>query len=135
MCRLIVACAAALAVAGCGGGGGPSPATVSGTVAVDGAPLASGVITFTGPNGQPGTSKVEQGRYEVRTVAGANRVQISAPVVVATRPESKSPGAALVEITEESLPDKYHARSELTFDAQSGGNTKDWALQGKPKKK
>ncbi|MBN9517796.1 hypothetical protein J0H58_04630 [bacterium] len=102
---------------------------------MDDSPLASGVITFTGPNGQSGTGKVEQGRYEVRTVAGANRVQVSAPVVVATRPESKSPGAALVEITEESLPDKYHVRSELTFDAQSGGNTKDWALQGKPKKK
>lgn len=126
--------AAALAAAGCGSGG-PAAATVSGQVTVESAPLAAGVITFTGPNGQSATGTVENGRYEVRTVAGANRVQISAPVVIGKRASSKAPDAPQVEITEESLPEKYHAASELTFEAQPGNNSKDWVLQGKPKRR
>jgi hypothetical protein len=135
MCRLTnLFVAAALAAVGCGSSG-PAAATVSGQVTVDNAPLAAGIITFTGPNGQSATGTVENGRYEVRTVAGANRVQVSAPVVVGKRPSSAAPDAPQVEITEESLPEKYHAATELTFEAQPGNNSKDWALQGKPKRR
>jgi hypothetical protein len=58
-------------------------------------------------------------------------VQISAPVVVGTRKEYDDPAAPTVEITQESLPDRYHTATELTFEALPGQNAKDWSVESK----
>src|SRR3954463_11952348 len=83
-------------VAGCG----PAVAVVTGEVQVDGKPMAKGVITVTPAQGPPTTANVVEGRYEVRTTPGEQRVMFSMPVVVSTRKDSKSPNATLIEITE-----------------------------------
>jgi hypothetical protein len=120
-------------LAGCGDG--PASATVSGEVKVDGVPVEKGTITFTPADGkgQPVTADVVNGKYEVRTTAGKKTVMISAPVVVEKRKDSTAPDAQWIESTKESLPDKYHSKSELTLDVQSGSNTKDWDLKVKTK--
>jgi hypothetical protein len=119
-----------------GSGCGPGTATIDGEVTVDGKPLEKGVISYTPAdgNGAPVTAEVRNGRYEVRTVAGRKVVQISAPIVVGQRKEHKGPGAALIDITEESLPPSCNSKSELTFEATAGANTKNWAVESKGRK-
>ena len=110
-------------------------ATISGEVKVDGKPVAKGTITFAALDGPapPASATIAEGRYEVTTVAGSKRVLISAPVVVRKQKEYDGPDAPMVDITAESLPDRYHANSELTFDAKARANVKDWNLDGKKK--
>jgi hypothetical protein len=120
-------------LAGCG----PTTATVRGEVTVDGQPLEKGVISYVpaDSNGVPVTAEVRNGKYELTTAPGKKVVQISAPVVVGKRKEHNGPGAALVEITEESLPPRYNSSTELTFEVRPGSNTKDWSVTkkaGKP---
>jgi hypothetical protein len=117
--------------AGCGG---PGAATVSGEVKVDGEPLQKGVISFSPLEGAGAVAsgQIENGRYSVQTTPGKKRVQISAPIVTGQRREYNSPNAPMVEITEEGLADKYHTKSELTFDVQAGNNTRDWTVEKKP---
>lgn len=120
---------------GCGLAGGcdpaPAGATVTGQVTVDGRPLAKGVITYVPADttGRPVSAEVVDGRYEVATTAGPKKVMLSAPTVIARHRESSAPDAPMVEQTAESLPAKYHAETELTFDVKPGGNTKDWAVE------
>ena len=124
---LVLIPAATVLASGCGSG--PETATVSGGVSVDGKPLENGVIAFTGPDGKTATAKVANGKYDLRTTLGNNQVQISAPVVTGKRKESSAPDAPLVEITAESLPDRYNAKSGLAFEVKSGANTKDWEVE------
>ncbi|MBN9122972.1 MAG: hypothetical protein J0I06_28180 [Planctomycetes bacterium] len=126
---LLAGCTAAGALAGCSGGG-PDPATVSGAVKVNGAPVANGTIAFAPADGTgaPATGDIKNGRYEVRTTAGKKVVQVSVPVVSGKHKAHVGPDAPWVEVTSESLPDKYHSKSELTFEVKAGSNTKDWDL-------
>ena len=111
-------------------GCGPSLATIQGAVTVDGRPLENGVISFVPDDGQGDstTANVQSGKYHLQATPGKKRVQISAPVVAGRRQEYNSPDAPWVEITKESLPDHYHANTQLTFVAQPGDNLKDWSL-------
>lgn len=120
-------------LAGCSSG--PASATVSGEVKVNGAPVEKGTISFAPAEGKgaPASGEIKNGRYEVRTTAGKKLVQISAPVVTGKRKDSSAPDAQWLEITEESIPEKYNSKSELNFDVQSGSNSKDWALEVKKK--
>ena len=123
----VVVCGPAL---GCGGGSG-GPVTVRGQVTADGKPLDKGVVSFS--NGvHSATATVENGSYQLQAQPGPNRVQISAPVVVRQVKEYDGPNAPMMDISEESLPDKYNAKSDLSFDVPAGGGTKDWAVERKP---
>jgi hypothetical protein len=126
---LAVYASAIILLPGCGGGS--SLANVSGEVRVDGVLLEKGVITFVPAEGrgQPVTGDIVNGKYHVRTSVGKNIVMISAPVVIDKRKEAPTDDANWIEITAESLPDKYHAKTKLSFEVQSGSNTKDWDLQ------
>jgi hypothetical protein len=108
------------------GCGGPRKGTVTGEVKVDGKPLATGFIVFTNTEGktEPVTAPIENGRYQVETILGLNRVQISAPLVEKRKD---------VDITKETLPKHYNAASELTFEVTSSENTKNWELTTKEK--
>lgn len=130
---LVLGLGAAVLFAGCGGG--PASATVTGEVKVDGVALENGVISFTAADGtgQSTTTDVTNGRYEIRTTAGKKIVQISAPVVIEKKKESNAPDAQWVEITTERLPDRFNSKTELTFEVQPGGNSKDWHLDTRKK--
>jgi hypothetical protein len=129
--RQFLRLASVVFLAGCGG---PETFTITGVVTVDGKPLDKGVIMFTSPDGKSATVEIKGGNYEARTSPGMNRVQISAPIVTGTRPEYNAPDAPRVEITEESLPERYHTKSDLTVDVKPGRNIKDWAVESKNRK-
>jgi len=65
----------ALALIGCGGGSKLATVKVSGTVTLDGAPLADALVTFTPKTagvGNPGYGKTDaSGRYQLSTSSGA----------------------------------------------------------------
>ena len=109
-------------------GCGPATSTISGTVSVDGKPLEKGTLACVSADGKSETVSVVAGAYQVKTTPGKKVFQISAPVVVGTRKEHNGPGAADVEITNESLAARYNSQSELNFEAKSGSNTKNWDL-------
>lgn len=111
----------------------PAPVTVRGDVTVDGKPLAKGVISFGAAEGQgdPVTVPIEEGRYELKTLPGNKWVQISAPVVKRKVKEYDGPTAPWLELTEESLPERYNASTELKYEVVPGDNTKDWPLTRK----
>jgi hypothetical protein len=104
-----------------------STATVTGEVTVNGSPLGKGVISFVPADGKGGpvTVNIEKGKYELKVAPGAKLIQVSAPRVTGKRPESNAPNAPLVEITEETVPERYNSKTELTFEVQPGSNTKN----------
>jgi hypothetical protein len=126
---LLLGLAAAALLAGCG----PATATVSGEVTLDGQPLDKGLIVFAPAegSGDPVRADVVNGRYEVRTTPGKKHVQISATKVVGSVPAHKGPDAPLLERTEERVHERFNSKTELTYDAQAGGNTKNWAVTSK----
>ena len=113
-------------LAGCG----PSTGTVTGSITIDGQPLDSGVISFVPAEagGDPATTNVAAGKYQLTTTAGKKFVQISAPIVVGKRKEYEGEGAPLVEITDERLPPKYNSQTELNVEVKPGANAQDFAL-------
>ena len=116
-----------LLLAGCG----PTVVTLSGNITVNGQPVEKGVIDFASLENSAGSSTAEiaGGRYRVKVSPGKKHVSISAPVVTDRRPEHNGPGALMVEITKESLPDKYNAKTELTFDVTLATKEKDFELK------
>jgi hypothetical protein len=59
------------------------------------------------------------------------KVKFSAPKVVGQKKAYNTADSPMVSITAEALPVRYNAKTELTFDAKPGSNSKDWALDPK----
>jgi hypothetical protein len=118
------------------GGCSPAAATVSGEVTVDGQPLKKGFIVYSpaDQNGIPMTAEIENGAYTLKTVAGPKFVQISGQVLVEERKDPSNPDAPPIPIWRETLPDRYHSKSQLTFDVKPGKNTKDWSVESVDRK-
>src|SRR4029077_20438615 len=122
-------------VLGCGDS---KVASVSGTVKLDGEPLANAVVIFQ-PLGDgqmnPGVGSIgrtnDKGEYRLRLIDGGNgairgmhRVEISCPVDDgenrpdedrATKPQNK-------------VPDRYNADSKVTYEVKAGKNKADFDL-------
>lgn len=122
--------AAILALTGCGG---VDTGEVTGTVTVDGQTPADGSsITFL-PTGKTagGGGPIQDGKYAVTLPAGSYKVEIRVPRPLArakTAPTA-GPGPGGPADIEESLPAKYHDKTELTFDVKPGRNEKNWELK------
>jgi hypothetical protein len=133
-CGGTAALAAALALAlGCGGGGADegTTATVSGAVSYDGRPVENGSIKFvsTEANGGTGSGAIKDGRYTATKVpVGKTQVSISGFKVLGTRKLIDGQGGPEVPNVQEIIPAKYNSKSELTFEASRGENSKDWEL-------
>jgi hypothetical protein len=114
---------------------GPKFVPVSGTVALDGKPLANAVVQFSpaAPPGKieaagPGSMAVtnEQGHYALKVigtdgktdgaVVGEHRVRISmaGPAAASDSPDVPAP-------RKERLPAQYNTKSQLTFTVPPGG--------------
>ncbi len=119
---------------GCGRTDGPELAAVTGTIKLDGQPLAKANIRFIPENGSPsfgGTS--ENGRYKLLfnqhragAMLGKHRVEIE-PREPETDDHGKPlPGAQVIK-----LPKKYARPGALTAEVKPGGNTVDFDLVSK----
>jgi len=110
---------------GCSRGDRPALGRVSGTVTLDGGPLAAALVVFT-PSG-PGRSSQGRtdaaGRYELdylRDIAGAN---LGRHEVRITTLDEAGEG--------ERLPARYHSETELCADVTAGHNTIDFRLDSR----
>ncbi len=120
------------ALAGCSGG--PKIVPVSGTVTLDGKPLANALVAFNpaAPAGKieaagPGSMGVtdEQGRYALKiigtdgktvgAVVGEHRVRIS------TSDITSDSGGDVAARRKEQVPAMYNANTTLTFTVPPGG--------------
>lgn len=118
-----------LSVTGCGG---PTYDTglVSGTITLDGAPLASARIQFQPESGSPSSGYTDSdGKYELkytRDTMGAEpgMHEVSISTFVEGNPFSKIP----TETIPERVPTKYNKKTELTAEVVKGKNTHDFAL-------
>ena len=127
LCLIVVM----LVTDGCGGGPADAPdlGQVTGTVTLDGKPLAGAEVQFLPEDGRPSTGVTDAaGKYELAYTGesrgakiGKHRVQIRTGRYV-----EKENGET--EMTEESLPAKYHDKSELTADVVAGENTVNFDL-------
>jgi hypothetical protein len=132
-----------LALAGCGGKGDPSHVGVSGTVTLNGEPLAGAQVTFIPTGDTPGVGAGAQtgsdGRYQLidrrgktGTEPGTYKVTISKRIMPDgsevpaddKRPPIESPAR-------ESLPPKYcdSTRTELQAVVSAQGGTVDFSLK------
>jgi hypothetical protein len=116
----------ALALAGCQS----DPFTdATGSVTLDGAPLAEGEIIFVSPDNSttPSAGEVKDGQFKCRVTPGAKKVQINA-----TRDTGRKEADGWA-IRESIVPEKYNTKTELTADVKpKGPNEFKFELKSKP---
>lgn len=132
--RCLITLGISLFVAGCGPAVDPGYHPVTGTVTLDGAPLADAVVAFQPTSeGSSGTGRTdENGTYILfyasqrpGAKAGDNTV------VISKEADASSGGDEFAEVTEEEgelLPARYNQESELTATVTDGENVIDFAL-------
>jgi hypothetical protein len=118
------------AAAGCSSDS--SHGTVRGTVTLDGAPLANGLIRFVPADGQSpaGEATITNGKYSAKVQPGDKRIEIMAPKIVGQRKVYETPDSPTVDRVEELLPARYNTRTELTATVTPGQQQKDFELNG-----
>jgi len=118
---------AALPASGCSTSACPPLGTVSGTLTLNGRPLAAATVLFT-PEGRGRTScgtTDSEGRYHLtflRDIVGATFGRHTVRVTTATEENGGR----------ETLPDCYNARTTLEATVVPGSNSFDFALVKRP---
>ena len=130
------------AAAGCGDAG-PERAEVLGKVTFEGTPVESGSIAFIPAQGTTGPSVgggISGGAYRIARsdgpCLGPHRVEIRATRKTGRQVpagEGASDPAAMIDEIEMFIPEKYHSKSTLTANIQSGTNECDFELTGEGK--
>lgn len=131
----------AAATVGCGTGSadGLDRRAVSGTVTLDGVPLAKGVIAFDPANESgsavPAGGVITDGRYAIDASSGPTpgnyKVSIRSTDAAAAADKKSAPGAPPRpgKAAADPIPAKYNSASELTAEiAASGSTTQDFPL-------
>jgi hypothetical protein len=134
-----------LAALGCSESGDELPReSVSGTVTLDGQPLADGAIQFspiaggTGPTPTiSGGATIQDGRFavprETGLVPGNYKVAINASAGTPKALTKMAPTPKVPLILKELIPAKFNARSELTAEIKTGGSDNlKFELQSEP---
>lgn len=106
-----------LGVVGCGG---EQPADVSGTVVLtDGTPLPEGEIIFEAADKgkTPEAGSIKDGKYSLKVLPGAKKVQIKA-----SRPVAKPDPAMGMAAKEAMLGPEFNEKTTLTADIKPGSN-------------
>jgi hypothetical protein len=131
-----------LVVAGCGEGSDGLPReAVSGTVTLDGQPLAAGSIQMIPINpmaGQPGGAVIKDGKYSIDRAQGLvpgqyNVVISSSEATGSAAPASGPPGPVVAsEQPKNLIPPEYNTRSALLLEVKTGSpNTFPFELKSK----
>lgn len=132
----VLALASLILAAGCGGSGNPlNRQAVSGTVNLDGQPLANGGIRFEPVGNFPGATvgfgQIEEGEYSIPEAQGLPpgkyRVSITSPETPAGSTSTEKPADPVAEMaaksqpTKERIPARYNAKSTLDATVTDGG--------------
>ena len=126
---------AALTLVGCGGGpeDDPDMGTVTGTVKMDGKPLANALISFqpVGGAGRPSNAATnEQGQYTLIYSVRLKGARVGEHTVRITTFRGPGPGddGEFSEGTPETVPNRYNSQTELKKTVEPGSNTIDFDL-------
>ena len=127
----LMACAASAFVAGCGESG-PDIASVSGTVTMDGEPLANASVVFAGTSGRPaGGATDSEGKYVLNFSGGRQGAQpgkYKVRISTAADPWEDDDGT-MMPATAETVPIRYNSDTELEFEVVEGqANVADFDL-------
>jgi hypothetical protein len=108
-------------------------ATVTGTVTLDGQPLAAGEIRFAPADGQSSTAgaTISEGKFTASVPPGEKKVQISAPKVTGKKKMYDTPESPTVDIVQELLPARYNVQTELTISVGNGTQEEKFDLKSK----
>ena len=118
-----------LILCGCGGGSQVQIVPVSGVVTLNDKPLVNATVSFQPEGREAGPASYartnEHGMFVLRTVdtnqpgakVGKHRVTITVDAVGDPGDDTGRSAKPIVEI-----PDRYHRKTELTFDVQPPGN-------------
>lgn len=124
-CLALIACTSA----GCGGVEGPERVSVSGTVTLDGKPLADGKIAFKDAAEASATEviTITEGEFSGEITPGSKHVEIRGyktvtPDMPAGAPEAGTP------IQKQILPARYNVKSDLTADVSASGEPLKYEL-------
>jgi hypothetical protein len=132
----ILACAGLLL--GCSSGG-LRTAAVSGTVTLNGQPVAEGSITFIPVEGTTGPERgavIKDGQYSIPqakgVVVGKNRVELRSIQKSGKKIQdpTKPPGTLIDELAE-AFPPECNSKSTLVRDIQAENNTLNFAIDTK----
>ena len=96
--------------------------TVTGTVTLDGQPLKSGTIRFDSADGHApaADASIADGKFSAKIPPGDKRVSITSPKVVGKKKMYETADSPMIDITEEMLPKRYNAQSELKLTVKGG---------------
>ncbi len=114
---------------GCGSSGAPETVLVSGTVTLDGVPVAQGMVTFkaTGETEKTYAGKIKDGKFEFPSTVGQKRVEINSEEdVVGQKGVPGNPGDPVsaenpVILKKNIIPPKYNSSSDLEANVISAG--------------
>jgi hypothetical protein len=124
-----------VAVVAVAGGCGTGVATVSGTVSLDGQPLAEGTISFLPADGATATAgdRIQNGRYSVSMPPGPKQVRISALEVIGKRVVYEGdPNSPVIDDVRERIPKQYNGETTLRVQAAPGSQRQNFELQSAP---
>ena len=95
---------------------------VSGTATFDGAPLKTGVIRFEPVDGGTASADaiITDGKFSAQVPPGEKRVSITSAKVVGKKKMYDTADSPTIDITEEMIPKKYNANSELKLTVKLG---------------
>ena len=125
-----VGVAVCLAAVGCGR---PAGVVSTGTVTLDGKPVASGAIVFKPEDKSVAAegSMIEAGRFRIVGKPGKRRVEISASAPAPGTPDPPTGPVQFVEI----VPPRYNTKSTLTVEVKEPGpNTFTFELESSVKR-
>jgi hypothetical protein len=103
-----------------------SAATVSGSITMDGQPVAQGAITFVKQDGDLARegAVIADGRFLAKLQPGEYKIELNSQKSMGTRTQKGFDGKdEVVELTAELFPDKYNAKTSLATKVVPGPNT------------
>jgi len=120
-----------LFLAGCGDSG-PERGEVTGTVTLDGRPLAEATVVFQPAQGSPSYGETDsQGRYRLGYTADKPGAVVGKHRVSITTARVKGPPGEEVEVPER-VPAEYNSQSEVTREVEPGENVFDFSITTSP---
>jgi hypothetical protein len=123
LCLAVLGLAVVVGSSGCRRTPGLDVHPVSGTVTVDGDPLAEGWITFRSLEGDTRgcAGRITNGAYRAEAFAGAARIAVTATRAVPGKFVSPAPGVEPQPKTEQFIPRRYNEKTELEAEIPVGG--------------
>ncbi len=127
-------CSLLITLAGCGGGAEtPDLGSVSGTILLDGKPLADAAVEFTPVSGRGSVATTDaSGKYTLRYTTDIDGAVLGPHTVRITtgRPATGGEGGETKPAAPERIPPKFNSATDIKEEVKAGPNTFDYDIKG-----